>query len=85
MKYTLICFTFNKVRQTDFMDELGYRLELRNNWYEYRDDEDSLEILLKSLGFREPFYFPNNNHVVKMSGDFTIDNTRIIVHIIKNS
>lgn len=82
MKYTLIVFTFNVIKDPNVIG--GSKLQLRNNWHEQSKDDDTLKQELLSLGFKEPLYFPNTNKVVKMSGDFTLDDPRIIVHIIKN-
>ncbi len=86
MKYTLICFTFNLITKqpNDENDTFGKTLQLRNNWYEYAHNEENLNEILTNFGFTAPFYFPNSNKVVTMKGEFTIPDTRIIVHIITN-
>lgn len=83
MKYTLIGFTFNKVRKEVFSEDSS-KLQLRNHWEEQIKDEEHLFQQLDNLGFTPPYHFPNVNKVVKMSGNFKLPGTRIIIYIIKN-
>lgn len=89
MKYILICFTFNKVKRTPEYkgeDWNHFRLELRNNWFEQCKDDDHLFEVLASFGFaknpKDEEY--RGGKCVKIDGDFTLPNTKIIVHIIRN-
>lgn len=85
MKYTIVCFTFNK--DSNPFSIGGSQLTLRNNWFDEVKDDETLGHVLDALGLYKlrPYPFPNTNKVVKMSSDFTLENTRIIVHIIKNN
>jgi hypothetical protein len=87
MKYSVICFTFNKKESKEGI-EMG--MVLRNNWIDEVNTFDDLCDLLESLGFRNhPFMdadkMPILGKTIKLSGDFTVANTKIIVYIIKTN
>lgn len=87
MKYTLICFTFNKKEDKQGI-EMG--MTLRNNWVIKVNSFNELCETLDSLGISSNVFHDADkmptlvNNVIKLSGDFTIADTKIIVHIIRN-